>query len=275
MDYGAVVRAATERLASPPDYVMFYRDLDAGRAAFPPKALRAIRAVGATPIVSFELWPWHRRQGEHLSAINRGAHDDSLGRWAEAARDDGGRILFRFGFEMNGEWFSWSGDPEAYRSAWRRAHRIFDQAGATNVEWVWSPNVVSVPDTPENAMHLYYPGDDVVDWVALDGYNFGDHPEDGHRWLTFEEVFGPAIEDLAARYPGKPIMIAETGSAEGPAGAKARWIRDARRALERRPCVRAVIWFDLDKRREGERNWSLVSSPGVLQAFSEAFATRR
>jgi hypothetical protein len=275
MNYEGVLRSASDRLASAPDYVMFYRDLSPRRSVFPPKALGAIRAVGATPIVSLELWDWHREESGYLAALVDGSYDDSFRRWAGEAQADGGRILLRFGFEMNGEWFGWSGDPEGYRSAWRRAHRIFAEAGAGNVEWVWAPNVESVPRTPANSMHLYYPGDDVVDWVALDGYNFGDHPEDGHRWKTFREVFGAAVEDLAGRYPGKPIMIAETGSAEGPPGAKAGWIRDARETLRRLPCVRAVIWFDLDKRREGERNWSLLSSPGVLEAFNESFAEGR
>ena len=39
--------------------------------------------------------------------------------------------------------------------------------------------------------------------------------------------------------------------------------------------VRALIWLDLDKRREGERNCSLLPSPGVLEAFNETFAAPR
>ena len=252
---------------------MFYRDL--GRRAFPPDALGAIRAVGAVPVVSLELSRWHQPKGDYLADLASGSYDERLARWAGAARDHGDRILLRFGFEMNGDWFPWSGKPSAYRAAYRRARAVFDDAGASNVEWVWSPNVASFPDVPGNDMHLYYPGDDVVDWVGLDGYNFGDHPEDGHRWQSFPEVFGPAVEDLAGRYPGKPIMIAETGSAEGPPGAKASWIREAFDSARRLPAVRALIWLDLDKRREGERNWSLLSSPGVLEAFNDTFAAPR
>ncbi|MDX1531405.1 MAG: glycosyl hydrolase, partial [Rhodothermales bacterium] len=76
---------------------------------------------------------------------------------------------------------------------------------AANVAWVWSPNVVSVPDTPDNDMHRYYPGDAYVDWVGLDGYNFGDHHDEWHRWQSFAEVFEAPLAELESRFPRKPV----------------------------------------------------------------------
>ena len=47
---------------------------------------------------------------------------------------------------MNGSWFPWSEGVNGnrageYVAAWRHVHDIFTAVGATNVTWVWCPNV--------------------------------------------------------------------------------------------------------------------------------------
>ena len=47
---------------------------------------------------------------------------------------------------MNGNWFAWmegvnGNQPGEYVAAWRHVHDIFTAVGATNVSWVWCPNV--------------------------------------------------------------------------------------------------------------------------------------
>ena len=270
-EYGRHISAEIDKFASKPHYLMFYRDLD---RRFPKKPIDAIANSGATTIVSLELWRWHDRRGEsYLPRICAGEFDDRLRQWARDARADGRRVLLRFGFEFNGDWFSWSGDPAQYIAAWRRAHDIFQKEGAANVEWVWAPNFVSVPDKPENDMHLYYPGDAYVDWVGVDGYNFGDHHDEWHKWESFEVLFGSLLADFARRYPNKPLMLAEFGCAVGEAKARQQWIRQAYAYLRKKcPRVRAVIWFNYDKRREGEPNWRIDATEGALEAFNETFA---
>ena len=268
--YGRHIAREIASFASMPDYVMFYRDL--GRP-FPQLAVDAIHKIGATPMVSLELWTWGRgRKQSYLPAIVRGEYDDFLRAWAASARKDGRRVLLRFGFEFNGDWFTWSHDPEGYIAAWRRAHNIFRAEKATNVEWVWSPNVVSCPDTPKNNMHKYYPGDEHVDWLSLDGYNFGENHDKWHGWQSFAEVFDKPLRDLELRHPSKPIIISEFGCAPGKGGQRAAWIREAYQVLMRRPRVKAVIWFNYDKHREKEPNWRIDVTPQSLQAFNESFA---
>lgn len=256
--------------ASKADYVMFYRDL--GRQ-FPKFAVDSIDAVGATAVVSLELWTWHGgRRGSYIPKINAGEYDEFFRKWAIAAREDGRRVLLRFGFEFNGDWFTWSGDAPAFVRAWRRIHKIFKQVGATSVEWVWSPNVVSCPDVKGNGIHEYYPGDEYVDWVAVDGYNFGDHHDKWHKWQTFDDVFHDLLTDFSTRYRGKKMMLGEFGCAVGGAKQRVKWIRDAYRSLERFPQVRAVVWFNYDKRRENEPNFRIDATEGALRAFNETFA---
>lgn len=248
---------------------MFYRDL--GRR-FPKEGIEIIRGHGATPIISLELWRWGDHVTDYLARINDGEFDAFFAQWAADAASDGGRVLFRFGFEFNGDWFSWGNKPDEFVAAWKRARGIFEEQGAGNVEWVWAANVVSVPDRPEYDMHRFYPGDDAVEWVGVDGYNWGDEHDQWHHWESCERIFDDVVERLAERYPSKPIMIAEFGSVDGIAGQKAEWIRAAHAWLSAQPRIRTAIWFNHNKRREGEHNWRIDSTPEALEAFNETFA---
>jgi hypothetical protein len=258
-------------IAAVPDYVMFYRDL--GRP-FPARACRIVADRGAVPIVSLELGLWHAPRARMLPRIIAGEYDDYFRTWAVAARAHAEPVLLRFGFEFNGDWFSWAGRPAEFTAAWRRAHAIFSDAGAANVAWVWAANMTSVPDTPENAAHRYYPGNDVVDWVAVDGYNWGDGHDAWHPWARCQDALAPMVTELAARYPEKRLMVAEFASCPGRPGEKARWIREAHRWLTEETAVEAAIWFNYDKRGEGEHDWRIASSPESLAAFAETFAAQ-
>jgi len=102
--YDRVLAKELKNFATIPQYVMFYRDL--GRP-FPKHGIDTIHDIGATPMISLELWMWGDRSGDsYLPAINTGDYDAFFRKWAAAAKKDGRRVLLRFGFEMNGEWFS-------------------------------------------------------------------------------------------------------------------------------------------------------------------------
>ena len=60
--------------------------------------------------------------------------------------------------------------------------------------------------SPSTPFKDVYPGDAYVDWVALDGYNWG-----ALRigWQTFSQVFGDSYNALVA-LTSKPIMICES-----------------------------------------------------------------
>ncbi len=270
--YEDVLQRELAKLGGSPQYVMFYRDLP---RPFPADAVESIRRAGAVPIVSLELWHWHDTSTKFVPKINAGLFDDRFREWARAAKQAGGRVLLRFGFEFNGDWFSWGGDPVGFVEAWRRVHGLFREQGAENVEWVWAANVTSHPGGADNSMHRYYPGDAFVDWVAVDGYNWGDEHKPWHKWRSAEELFEDVLDEFDRRYADKPIMIAEIGCPEGAGDRKAEWIREAYAYFRRRGQVRAVVWFNLDKRREGELNFRLDSSVGALRAFNDTFAAPR
>ncbi len=164
---------------------------------------------------------------------------------------------------MNGDWFAWGAQPDRFRTAWRKIHQIFRDQRATNVQWMFSPNILSPDKNPAEHLLPYYPGDDVVDVVGLDGYNFGDHHDRWHEWTSYSNVFERTLQ--AAQAWGKPLMISEVGCADGPR--KPEWIKDFLASVSADSRVSGFIYFNHDKRREGEPNWRLDSDPESLRMF--------
>jgi hypothetical protein len=241
---------------------------------FDPRLVESIHERGAIPLITWE--PWRdgalgpRQPAYALRRFLHGDFDGYVRRWAEGARNWGRPLLLRFAPEMNGDWNSWSpgvnGNGAAqYVAVWRRMHALFDRAGARNVRWVWSPNV-SYPRS--TSLRLLYPGDAFVDWVGIDGYNWGTS-RPGARWRTFGEIFAPTIRSIR-RLTCKPLMLSEVASAE-EGGDKARWISGFFSSLRRYPDIRAFVWFDYDK----EADWRLDSSAAARAAFAAGVADPR
>ena len=149
--------------------------------------------------------------------VASGALDGYIADIASEVAEWDGPIFIRFAQEMNGTWYPWGkhqNSPEEYIAAWRRVHQIFDEKGAGHVTWVWNPSEKNHPES----LGLWYPGDDVVDWVAVDGYNW-DAPqywrENGDTWRLLDRVFRPSFDDIDTFVPAdKPRMIAETSTNE-------------------------------------------------------------
>jgi hypothetical protein len=204
---------------------------------------------------------------EPLDEIIAGTHDATFHMRAQGARDLGADILLRWGHEMNGNWYPWagannggaSGGPAKYIAAYRHVHDLFVADGATNVYWVWCPLVADVPSDAWNHWTNYYPGDDYVDWVGLDAYNWGT----SSSCCTWQS-FGDLVTDLYNDYAGKkPLIVPETSSAE-VGGNKAAWIADLQAQLKTHfTAIKAVVWFDINK----ETDWRIASSPPTLAAY--------
>lgn len=254
-DPGALDRYA-EQVGRRPAIVGAYKRWDV--RPFHEPELREIAARGAIPMISWEPWDANDN-GYRLSAIARGRHDDFLRRSAREAKAWGGPILLRFGQEMNGSWATWQRGIDGttgprFVAAWRHMVRVFRRAGADNVQWVWCPYV----DNGHLPFMRFYPGERWLDWVALDGFNWG-APK---AWQSFSKVFDRSYRKLAS-VTSKPIMIAEVGSHEA-GGSKARWLRRTLgRQLPRLPRVRAVVWFSATDGAD----FRVDSSPVALAAF--------
>lgn len=252
-----------------PAVVNWYQDWSGG---FVREHFEDVSRRGATPMVTWEPKDYPKfgsavdQPGYALRTIVAGDHDAYIRSYAREAAAWGKPMYMRFAHEMNGDWYPWAagvnGNTSAqYVAAWRHVYDIFRQEGATNVRWVWSPNYAFSGTTPFAEL---YPGDAYVDWVGIDGYNWG-----GSGWTSFADIFGPSYRTLA-QMTNKPIMIAETSSAE-VGGDKAAWIRQAllKDVPYNFPRIRAVLWFNINL----ERNWPVNSSPTSLTAYKEVVSS--
>ena len=259
--------------------VMYWRDW-AESGEVDPKVMKAIYDQGSVPIISWEPGSYRAGSGQSkysLTMIIAGKWDRYIRRFARSLRSYHRAVFLRFAHEMNGDWYRWSGQPKEYVAAWRHIQELFEREGATNVKWIWSPNVNWDSLHP---FEPYYPGDAHVDWLGLDGYN---RPRTG--WNSFTQIFRAAYQAIT-RLSDKPVMIAETGTAEPtPAEAaagdsKARWIMDLyRAAVPSMSRFRAVIWFDVDesqKAANGAQGYDnrIGTSRPAQQAFARAVAPR-
>lgn len=233
-----------------------------------------VRSHGSIPIVTWEPWLYTAgitQTHYQLIDIINGDFDAYIQKWAEDSKTWGYPYFLRFAPEMNGNWFPWSeqvneNKPGEYVKAWKHVHNIFSNTRVTNVTWVWSPNIEY---TGSITLTELYPGDSYVDWLGMDGYNWGKVPHpDGTvtGWQTFSEIFSQTYTHITT-LSTKPLMVAEMASAE-QGGSKADWITDAYsiQIPNNFGKIKAVIWFNENK----EADWRIESSPATQNAFAGA-----
>lgn len=260
--------------------------------------LKACDRAEAEPVVTVECF-----QG--LDSYS----SDDIRRFGEML--SGKPCIVRWNHEMNGSWYPWGQQPEKYIARFRSfAEALRPVAPQARMAWTpnqgwgypWAACRYANPDLgPGGCYAPYYPGDDVVDWVGLSFYHWGEErganqaPPRG-KWghaLGFGNP-GGNFHDLFAAARGKPMMIAETsalydlgdtrkgGATE--ADIKGAWIRqvynttdDTQPRLDRDlPFLKAIFWFSILKREEevgGMVDWRLDSNPEVVAAYRNAVAS--
>lgn len=274
-------------------------------------AARAIALISLEPI-------------DGLDAVTPEVAADLATRIA-AYEDAGAPIMLRFGHEMNGGWYVWSQQPTAYRAAYRRVAEAI-RAQSPNTALLWAPNYgggypyvigdyAAQPGTDaydeldtnhdgvltmaDDMYAPYYPGDDVVDWVGLSLYHWGNEYPWGENEVPEAEKFvnqvrgeynglngdERAVLDFYDEYVerrGKPLAVPETAAFYSPTagGASALLIKQSwwrqvwgEETLTALPRLKLVGWFDVRK-PEKEVNdvmvdWSATLDPATLDALRD------
>jgi mannan endo-1,4-beta-mannosidase len=145
-------------------------------------------------------------------------------------------VLFRPFHEHTGSWFWWGArecTPADYKALWRFTHDYLTRVkGLHNLLWVFNTgdNVNSVAAFLER-----YPGDDVVDVVSFDAYQYGDGPSFGRSLGR-----GLSILDSAAATTGKVEALAETGYEQVPDPHW--WTGVLEPALHGHPVAYVLVW---------------------------------
>lgn len=238
---------------------------------FPASECDEIIAHGSYPMITWEPWTYrdNDRKWENRD-ISSGKYDSYILTWANAVKSWGKPIFLRPMHEMNGNWYPWAinhnnNTYDSFITAWKYIVDKFNSVGAHNVTWVWCPNHSNDPES--NDMVQCYPGDEYVDWIGMDGYNWG-VTQSWSYWQSFRDVFDYAYNVLTS-LSSKPLMIGEFACTE-EGGSKADWITDAigSQIKNNYPGIKAIVWFNINK----ECDWRVESSPQSQNAYKNAIA---
>lgn len=228
------------------------------------------RAVerGRTPLLS--IWP-KKLDGSIVgwAAISRGDHDAQIRKHAAAIKSLGVPAYVAFHQEMDTS-KSW-GTPAEFQAAWRHYVDVFRAEGASNAVFTWVLTTGSFgPYISTAGADAYYPGDDYVDRVGLNAYNwFGCSVNKIKDWRSLERVTTGFRDWAKAR--GKTPLLAEFGSVEDPAqpGRKAQWLTDAFALFAGWPELEAAVYYQ----GTGTCPWTVSSSASATEAFAAGSRT--
>jgi hypothetical protein len=244
------VSAVSERLgATPSVWVQFVSfPLDPAQRANLDGFVEQVAAVGGIALLTLEP---HAGLGTVTPDAAAELAEVLNGYWVSS----GVPTIVRFAHEMNGSWYPWAQQPDAYVAAFRIVADAV-HAGAPASAMAWAPNEGSgypfsggefastdaaldtngdgaVTNT-DDPYAPYWPGDDAVDWVGMSLYHWGlaypwgenELPANGtFRALLTGGITGAhegqlAIPDFYATYAdghGKPMGVFETAALYNPA----------------------------------------------------------
>lgn len=206
---------------------------------------------------------------ERIASGRYNAKIKTLARQLKAARLD---VILRPMPEPNTQWWAWSGTvngntPARYVAAWNRIRGVVKANGGKRIKLLWAPYARSFPDTDENAIDQYFPGNANVDYVGVSGYNYGRVGE--LEWLTPGEIFqDPYIE--IQNLSTKPFWIAETGTTT-LGGNKSGWLRQLAKLPASMPRLRGIVLYDV---KEGTGDYRLSATKPTVLATKALLATR-
>jgi hypothetical protein len=136
----------------------------------------------------------------------------------------------------------------------------------TVMTYMGAPNWAAKTWFPE-----LYPGDDVVDWVAMDPYA-DDRVRDFEGLVNKKRSEYPDWPGfyrwMQWRFPGKPIMVAEWGVFERSydPGFKQRFYASVRARIKHYPQIKALVYFDSPSAPRGDTRFD--TAPEAARAFT-------
>ena len=248
-------------LGKSPSTIMMFMDF----GNFPLDFCKNADQLGSMPYVT-----WEPRVD--ITKILTGQYDSYLQKFGQDIAKFGKPFLLRFGHEFNGDWYPWSVyegklvPASTYVQVYKYVHDKVVAAGGSKAIWVWCANAGNGGANPQDILS-YYPGDKYVNWIGMDGYNWGTSAP-GFSWKSFSGVFNSLYQQLTTNYPTKPIMIGEMGCSS-TGGDKVAWINDMFTRLPIDfPKVRSFTWFNINK----ETDWRFNVNQGSTDAFKAGIA---
>ncbi|TKV57672.1 hypothetical protein FDO65_16090 [Nakamurella flava] len=216
-----------------------------------------------------------------------GRHDEYLERFYTRAANHPGKVVVRFAHEPNGTGYPWSVDfrgttgkcvesTDEYVAGWRYVvdfyRRLLPRLPRRNISFCWC---ITTRDRGTATAEQYFPGNDVVDVLAMDVYNGY-----GGYWASPRSLLAAPYARLTALGGDQPIWITELGCREpsktensgvrpDKSKSKAQWMQQLF-DLTDYPRIEAVYFFHAERAHD----WRLNSSPEALAVCRSALAGR-
>jgi mannan endo-1,4-beta-mannosidase len=284
-DVSPTVRMLKQQTGKRPNMALYFQDWGSGaingKANFSTTDAENACAAGMLPMYTWESWDTsvtapgqgaaYTQPAFKMSRIIAGNYDAYIKATAKRMASIGCPIALRFDQEPNGDWYPWgitnkaqNGANEAktgkrYIEMWRHVYRIFAAAKATNVLWVWSPNWQTLKAGKSLSFKEFYPGQNYVDWVGIDGYYAA-------TGTTFNSQFGDTIKQVTRVAPHKPWILSETAVGSHPG--KASEIKNLLNSVAQNKHFNGLVYFD-DHKSTDRSFWPFQdpSYPGSIVAF--------
>jgi beta-mannanase len=252
-----------------------------GDELFPTPAEIAMTRDRAHPRVL--LVNWRVTRGATWAQVAAGERDARLDRWAAyVAKTYHRRFFLVLDHEPEPEVNAAVGSgmtARDYAAMYRHVVSRLRADGVTNavnvVAYMGNEKWMATPWWKD-----LYPGADYVDWIGLDSYISVERGR--YHYGTFGDLLnraatdgGPGFYDWAVHdHPSKPIMVAEWGAYHrtDSTSSKAAAFDTVLPQLTAHSAIKAVVYFDAPRDKDGDRNISVDTDATGLAAFRKLAA---
>ena len=249
------------------DIVLMYYDFSnrPGPGQFPDTSMRAL-GDKRIPLYSWETRDFRSGAHHRWADVAAGKFDASvIVPQAQRLKAYGRTVMLGLDHEQDLT-HAKHGTAAEYRAMYRHVREVFAAQGVTNVVWVWATSGYLGDGTGAH-VKSFYPGDDLVDWIGYDPYNFNSC----HKgpWKTFEKTISRFYTWSAQNGLGnKPLLLQEYGLRADPndSAKSQQWYRDIPSVLPRYPRLKALVRWDSDT----SCPLRIDSQPGMASAFRDA-----
>jgi glycosyl hydrolase family 26 len=203
------------------------------------------------------------------------ALDAEIVAWANRVASFGGPVTFTLNHEPEAEASVDYGTDADFKDAWRRVITTFRDQRVPNASYVWIMTAYSfgVPLSDRRRAEKWYPGDDFVDGIGADAYNwYTCRPGINTPWRSLAAIIEP-MRVFGTQHSTKQLWLTEWASTEDPQAPtrKAEWITAAR-DLFLDPIYAQFVglsYFNTPGSKSWNCVWPIDSSPEALTAFTD------
>lgn len=191
--------------------------------------------------------------------------------WAKSMRDVGGDIWFTFQHEPEITENLANGNNGDFKAAFRKFVSVMRANGA-DVEFAWIMTSWSyqVTTSDRRSASKWYPGDDVVDYIGADPYNWSNCREnDAVVNRSMAEIID-SFRIFGKSHPDKGLLLGEWASTDNRnSGTKAAWITDVRNLLKKSEWSQfvAIAYYNAHDPKFPRCTWEIDSSASALTAL--------